>query len=206
MLALPGVDGSKPPRDLLWSFGLFRREVSHPDDYHLIDYRTEDFEACARQATDGRGVELILDAVGRDFVKEGLPFARAHRQARRVWRFLGGHEQDGREVWLGVYARQHAVASVQSLVFDERKQGCLRRKETAQPADPGPSLTRAPDRSDRRGEGFIRRASASKAVLLFERAIGRGHIYKLFPEARRFKHVHQTQQHATYAAQRCFAA
>jgi threonine dehydrogenase-like Zn-dependent dehydrogenase len=52
-------------------FGLFRREVSHPDDYHLIDYRTEDFEACARQATNGSGVELILDAVGRDSLKKG---------------------------------------------------------------------------------------------------------------------------------------
>jgi synaptic vesicle membrane protein VAT-1 len=31
---------------------------------HLIDYRTEDFEERARQITGGRGVELILDAVG----------------------------------------------------------------------------------------------------------------------------------------------
>ena len=29
-----------------------------------------------------------------------------------------------------------------------------------EPADPGPSLTRAPDRSDRRGEGFARDATA----------------------------------------------
>ena len=38
---------------------------------HLIDYRTEDFEARARQITDGRGVELILDAVGGDSFKKG---------------------------------------------------------------------------------------------------------------------------------------
>jgi synaptic vesicle membrane protein VAT-1 len=38
---------------------------------HLIDYRTEDFEARARQITDGRGVELILDAVGGDSLKKG---------------------------------------------------------------------------------------------------------------------------------------
>ena len=31
---------------------------------HLIDYRTEDFEKRAREITHGRGVELILDAVG----------------------------------------------------------------------------------------------------------------------------------------------
>ena len=33
---------------------------------HLIDYRTEDFEALARQIAGGRGVELILDAIGGD--------------------------------------------------------------------------------------------------------------------------------------------
>ena len=38
---------------------------------HLIDYRTEDFEARARQITGGRGVELILDAVGGDLLKKG---------------------------------------------------------------------------------------------------------------------------------------
>jgi NADPH:quinone reductase-like Zn-dependent oxidoreductase len=38
---------------------------------HLIDYRTEDFEQRARQITGGRGVELILDAVGGDSLKKG---------------------------------------------------------------------------------------------------------------------------------------
>jgi NADPH:quinone reductase-like Zn-dependent oxidoreductase len=38
---------------------------------HLIDYRTEDFEARAREITNGRGVELILDAVGGDSWKKG---------------------------------------------------------------------------------------------------------------------------------------
>jgi NADPH:quinone reductase-like Zn-dependent oxidoreductase len=38
---------------------------------HLIDYRTEDFEQRARQITSGRGVELILDAVGGDSLKKG---------------------------------------------------------------------------------------------------------------------------------------
>jgi NADPH:quinone reductase-like Zn-dependent oxidoreductase len=38
---------------------------------HLIDYRTEDFEKRARAITGGRGVELILDAVGGDSLKKG---------------------------------------------------------------------------------------------------------------------------------------
>src|ERR1700741_661062 len=38
---------------------------------HLIDYRTEDFEKRGREITGGRGVELILDAVGGDSLKKG---------------------------------------------------------------------------------------------------------------------------------------
>ncbi|HTV34648.1 MAG TPA: medium chain dehydrogenase/reductase family protein [Methylocella sp.] len=38
---------------------------------HLIDYRTEDFERRAREITQGRGVELILDAVGGASLKKG---------------------------------------------------------------------------------------------------------------------------------------
>jgi synaptic vesicle membrane protein VAT-1 len=37
----------------------------------LIDYRSEDFEKRAREITGGRGVELILDAVGGDSLKKG---------------------------------------------------------------------------------------------------------------------------------------
>jgi NADPH:quinone reductase-like Zn-dependent oxidoreductase len=38
---------------------------------HLIDYRTEDFEKRAREITEGRGVELILDPVGGESLKKG---------------------------------------------------------------------------------------------------------------------------------------
>jgi|SRR5579871_1935603 len=38
---------------------------------NLIDYRREDFEKRAREITQGRGVELILDAVGGDSLKKG---------------------------------------------------------------------------------------------------------------------------------------
>jgi synaptic vesicle membrane protein VAT-1 len=38
---------------------------------HLIDYRTEDFETRTREITGGRGVELILDAVGGTSWKKG---------------------------------------------------------------------------------------------------------------------------------------
>lgn len=38
---------------------------------HLIDYRAEDFEARTREITNGRGVELILDAVGGESFKKG---------------------------------------------------------------------------------------------------------------------------------------
>ena len=38
---------------------------------HLIDYRTEDFEVRVREITNGRGVDLILDAVGGESFKKG---------------------------------------------------------------------------------------------------------------------------------------
>lgn len=38
----------------------------------LIDYRTEDFETRTMQITGGRGVELVLDAVGGDSFKKGF--------------------------------------------------------------------------------------------------------------------------------------
>lgn len=38
---------------------------------HLIDYRLENFETRARAMTGGRGVDLILDAVGGDSFKKG---------------------------------------------------------------------------------------------------------------------------------------
>ena len=37
----------------------------------MIDYRTEDFEIRAREITNGRGVELILDAIGGDSLRKG---------------------------------------------------------------------------------------------------------------------------------------
>ena len=93
---------------------------------HLIHYRTEDFEARARQITGGRGVELILDAVGGDSLKKGYRLLAPTGRLGRLRRVVSSDEQDRREVWSGFYARQYALASVQSLVFDERKQGCLR--------------------------------------------------------------------------------
>ena len=39
---------------------------------HCIDGRTDDFEARVREITGGRGVQLILDAVGGDSLKKGL--------------------------------------------------------------------------------------------------------------------------------------
>ncbi len=35
---------------------------------HAINYRTEDFVAAAKAATDGKGVDLILDMVGGDYI------------------------------------------------------------------------------------------------------------------------------------------
>jgi NADPH:quinone reductase-like Zn-dependent oxidoreductase len=38
--------------------------------HHAIDYRTEDFEEAVKKITDGKGVDLALDAVGGDSFKK----------------------------------------------------------------------------------------------------------------------------------------
>ena len=40
---------------------------------HCIDYREQDFEREVRSITDGRGVDVVLDAVG------GQSFAKSYR-------------------------------------------------------------------------------------------------------------------------------
>jgi len=53
---------SKSKHDYLKSIGV----------HHCIDYRTEDFEKRVKEITNGRGVELIIDAVGGDSFKKGF--------------------------------------------------------------------------------------------------------------------------------------
>ena len=98
---------------------------------HLIDYRTEDFEKRAREITQGRGVELILDAVGGELLKKGYRLFGAHGPAWNFRRFVGGHEQDWGHARHGVDARRHPLAPVQSALLDEREQRRLRRQPRA---------------------------------------------------------------------------
>ncbi len=79
---------SKGKHDFLKSLGV----------EHCIDYRTEDFEERVREITRGRGVELVLDAVGGDSFKKsyralaptgrlgmfGLSAAATGKQASRL--------------------------------------------------------------------------------------------------------------------------
>lgn len=48
----------------------------------MIDHRTMDFEARARQITGGPAVELILDAIARDSLKKGYQQRAVFRQRR----------------------------------------------------------------------------------------------------------------------------
>jgi len=49
---------------------------------HCIDYRTQDFEVEAKRLTDGRGVDVILDAVG------GASFAKSYRLLADLGRLM----------------------------------------------------------------------------------------------------------------------
>ena len=95
---------------------------------HLIDYRTEDFEKRVREITGGRGVELILDAVGGESWKKGY---RVLAPTGRLGVFGISAAASGKErSVLGMIGatRQYALVSVQSSFADECQQGRLRRQ------------------------------------------------------------------------------
>lgn len=79
----------------------------------LIDYRTEDFEKRAMELTDGRGVELILDAVGGDSFKKGF---RILAPTGRLGMFGMSSAAVGKE--RSIVAALKAVASMPWLQFN----------------------------------------------------------------------------------------
>ena len=95
---------------------------------HLIDYRTEDFETRTREITNGRGVELILDAVGGEFLEKRIPRARPDRPAGDVRRVIDRERQGTQYLIHAFHARRHALVSVQSAWSHEREQGSVRRQ------------------------------------------------------------------------------
>ena len=73
---------------------------------HCIDYTREDFEARVRDLTGGRGVELILDAVGGDSFKKSY---RALAPTGRLGMFgLSAAATGKQRSWLG-FARAAAT-------------------------------------------------------------------------------------------------
>lgn len=56
---------------------------------HAINYREEDFVAAARQATGGRGVDLILDMVGGDYINRNYEAAAESGRIAQI-AFLNG--------------------------------------------------------------------------------------------------------------------
>ena len=95
---------------------------------HLIDYRTEDFEQRARQITGGRGVELILDAVGGDSLKKGYRLLAPTGRLGMFGASSAVTRQGGGIPGHGVHAGEHALGPVQSALADERQQGGVRRQ------------------------------------------------------------------------------
>ena len=117
---------------------------------HLIDYRTEDFETRAREITDGRGVELILDPVGGELVEKGLSAFGADGPARHVRPVRRGDWKEPERRLDAGDGRAHAVVSVQSACADERQQGSVRRQ-----SGPPMGRARAPARLGRRSVGAV---------------------------------------------------
>ncbi len=63
---------------------------------HAINYRTQDFVAEVARITGKRGVDLVLDMVGGDYIEKNLQMPRARRPARRSSRFLQRQPRRGR--------------------------------------------------------------------------------------------------------------
>ena len=68
---------------------------------HAINYRTQDFVEVVRQATDGRGVDVILDMVGGDYVA----------------RELGLLAPDGRLILLAFLGGAQAALNLSDIIF-----------------------------------------------------------------------------------------
>jgi NADPH2:quinone reductase len=68
---------------------------------HAINYRTEDFVAAAKAATGGRGVNLILDMVGGDYINRNYDAAAESGRIVQI-AFLNGpkHEVDFRRLMM----------------------------------------------------------------------------------------------------------
>ena len=79
---------------------------------HLIDYRTEDFETRTREITNGHGVELILDAVGGEFMEERLSRPRTDRTARCIRYFRRCERQGTQPARNADYACPRPLVSV----------------------------------------------------------------------------------------------
>lgn len=80
---------------------------------HLIDYTREDFESRVNEITDGRGVELVLDAVGGDSFKKSF---RVLAPTGRLGMFgMSAAATGTRKSWLG-FAR--AAAAMPWLQFN----------------------------------------------------------------------------------------
>lgn len=58
-----------------------------------IDYRTEDFVKIVKEATDGKGVDVILDMVGGDYVARNFAAAALHGRIVNI-AFLQGSKVD----------------------------------------------------------------------------------------------------------------
>jgi putative PIG3 family NAD(P)H quinone oxidoreductase len=60
---------------------------------HAINYRDEDFVAAAKQATGGRGVDLILDMVGGDYINRNYEAAAESGRIAQI-AFLNGPKSE----------------------------------------------------------------------------------------------------------------
>jgi len=74
---------------------------------HAIDYRRQDFVAGTKFATDGAGVDVILDLVGAEYLARNLDLLKLNGRLVMI-AFLGGHST---QVDLRMIQSKHAVVT-----------------------------------------------------------------------------------------------
>lgn len=92
----------------------------------VFDYRSEDFEQGTREATQGRGVDVIVDFVGGDYLARNLRSLAPGGRLVQVG-LLGG--QDRAEIPLGLLLHHHLrlIGTVMKSRSGEEKRAMVRR-------------------------------------------------------------------------------
>ncbi len=95
---------------------------------HLIDYNTQDYEAEVKRLTSGRGVHIVLDAMGGEHWRKGYRCLAPDRAPRDVRLLERRDRKDALDRLAAARRVEDAVVQLSAAAADERQQGIDRRQ------------------------------------------------------------------------------